>query len=85
VQVDRDGVREKTLFESGNRYMPGEAAAAMAYVEDNAALAPLGHSGVEVAGFVEFMTQPGNVLERNRITKVTATDRLPHKSSSPEA
>ena len=59
VQVRGDGIGEKALFERGHGDAPGETAAAMAHVEDDAALAPFDHSRIELAGFVEFMAQAG--------------------------
>ena len=60
VQVGGDGVGNETLFQrrhsSARR---GETAAAVSHVEDDAALAPLDHSRIEFAGFVDLVTQAG--------------------------
>ena len=42
-----------------HRDAPGETAAAVAHVEDDAALAPLDHSRIDFAGFVELVAQAG--------------------------
>ena len=49
----------KPCLSAGHRHAPGEAAAAVAHVEDDAALAPLEHSRIDVAGFVELVAQAG--------------------------
>ena len=49
----------KSLLHGGHRDAPGEAAAAVSHVEDDAALAAFDHSRIDFAVVVEFVAQAG--------------------------
>ena len=49
----------KSLLHRGHRDAPRETAAAVAHIEDDAALAPFDHPRIHFAVIVEFVPQPG--------------------------